>query len=95
MYFGTVPTWKTKKGKTTKFVDAGVYNRNEREGNWPLGMGRQRGVERKKITLGPKRCENIKNLYIIKQIIDIIISSRTSSTNSRNRSVKFNYIHGL
>ena len=26
---------------------AGGYNRNEREGNWRLGMGRQRGVEKK------------------------------------------------
>ena len=31
--FGMVPIWKTKKGKTSKFVDAGGYNRNEREGN--------------------------------------------------------------
>ena len=31
--FGMVSTWKTKKGKTAKFVDAGGYNRNEREGN--------------------------------------------------------------
>ena len=25
---GMVPTWKTKKRKTLKFVDAGDYNRN-------------------------------------------------------------------
>ena len=25
------PTWKTKKGKITKLVDAGGYNRNKRE----------------------------------------------------------------
>ena len=31
--FGIVPTRKTKKGKTSKFVDAGGFNRNEREGN--------------------------------------------------------------
>ena len=30
--FGMVPIWKTKKGKTSKFVDAGGYNRNGR--NW-------------------------------------------------------------
>jgi hypothetical protein len=30
--FWNVPTWKTKKGKTSKFVDARSYNRNEREG---------------------------------------------------------------
>ena len=29
-----VPTWKSKKGKTSKFVDAGGYNRNEREGGF-------------------------------------------------------------
>ena len=29
--FEIVPTWKTKKGKTSKFVDARGYNRNERE----------------------------------------------------------------
>jgi hypothetical protein len=44
-----VPTWKSKKGKSSKFVDAGGYNRNEREGNWRLGMGRQREVEKKNI----------------------------------------------
>jgi hypothetical protein len=27
-----VPTWRTKKRKTSKFVDAGNYNLNEREG---------------------------------------------------------------
>jgi len=26
-----VSTWKTKKGKTSKFVNDGGYNRNERE----------------------------------------------------------------
>ena len=25
------PTWKTKKGKTSKCMDAGGYSRNERE----------------------------------------------------------------
>ena len=28
--FGRVPTWKMKKGKTSKSLDAGGYNRNER-----------------------------------------------------------------
>jgi hypothetical protein len=37
--FGMLPTWKTNKGKTSKFVDAGGYNKNERAGNWRLGMG--------------------------------------------------------
>ena len=41
-----VPTWKTKKGKTSKFVNAGRYNMNEREWNWRLVMGRQRRVEK-------------------------------------------------
>ena len=58
-----VPTWKTKKGMTSKFVDAGGYNGNEREGNWRLGMGRQGGVDKQnKFTLGTERCENTKNL---------------------------------
>ena len=44
--FRMVPTWKTKKGKTSELLDAGGYNRNEKAGNWRLGMGRQRGVEK-------------------------------------------------
>ena len=62
-----VPTWNTKKGKTSKFVDARGYKRNEREreGNWRLGMGRQIRVEKEnKFTSGTERCENIKNLNI-------------------------------
>ena len=48
-----VSTWKTKKGKTSKFVNAGGYNGNERVEDWRLGMGRQRGVEKEdKFTLG-------------------------------------------
>ena len=45
--FKMVPTWKTKKEKTSELVDAGGLNRNERAGNWRLGMGPQRGVEKK------------------------------------------------
>ena len=30
--FWNGPTWKTKKGKTSKLVDAGGYNRNEGRG---------------------------------------------------------------
>ena len=60
-----VPTWKTKKGKTSEFLDVGGYNRIERAGNWQLGMGRQRGVEKENLfTIGTETCENIKNLYI-------------------------------
>ena len=61
-----VPTWKTKKRKTSKFVKAVGYNRNERAGNWRLGMGRQRkkGEKENKFTLGTERCENIKTLYV-------------------------------
>ena len=62
-----VPPWKTKKGKTSKFVDAGGYNGNDRAGDWGLGMGRQRGMEKENIfTLGTETFENIKNLYINK-----------------------------
>ena len=61
-----VPTWKTKKGKTSKIVDAGGYNRNERE-RVIGGMGRQRRVEKKnKFTFGTERCENFNNMYINK-----------------------------
>ena len=61
-----------KKGKTSEFLDAGGYNRNEREreGNWRIGMGQQRRVEKEnKFTLGTERCENIKNLYINKKML--------------------------
>ena len=62
--FGMVPTWNTKKEKTSKFVDAGGFNRNEKEGNLRLGMSRQRRVEKEnKFTLDTERCENIKNLH--------------------------------
>ena len=59
------PTWKTKKGKNSKFVDAGGYNKNEREGKCRLGMGRQRSMEKvNKFTLSTERFENTKNLYM-------------------------------
>ena len=49
---------------TSKFIDSGGYNRNEREGKWQLKMGRQRRAEKEKyFTLGTERRENIKNLY--------------------------------
>ena len=44
--FRMVPTKKKKKGKTSEFVDAEGYKRNERAGNWRFGMDRQRGVEK-------------------------------------------------
>ena len=68
--FGMVPTWKTKKGKTSKFVDAGGYNRNETEiERGGIGMGRQRSVVNKnEFTLCSERCKNIKNIYINKYI---------------------------
>ena len=31
--FGMVSTWKKKEGKTSKFVDSGSSNWNEKEGN--------------------------------------------------------------
>ena len=34
-----MPTWETKKGKTSEFLDAEGYNMYERAGNWRLGMG--------------------------------------------------------
>ena len=60
---------RKRERKTSKFLDAGGYNRDDREGNWRLGMGRQRRLEKgNKSTLGTERCENIKNLYINKKI---------------------------
>jgi len=60
-----LPLWKTKKGKTSKFVDALGDNRNERKGNWRLRMGRLREMQKKNnFPLATERCENIKNLYI-------------------------------
>ena len=61
--FGMVPTWKTKKGKTSKFVDSGGYNRNEREGNWRLGISRERRMEKEnKFTIGTgKHQESVYN----------------------------------
>ena len=54
-------------------MDAGGYNKNEREGNSQLGMGRQRRVEKEnKFTLDTERCENMKNLSISKIIIIIL-----------------------
>ena len=44
--FRMVPTWKTKKADTLEFLDAGGYNRNERAGNWRLGMGRHKELEK-------------------------------------------------
>ena len=37
---------KKKKRKSSEFLNAGGYNRNQRAGNWRLGMGGQRGVEK-------------------------------------------------
>ena len=46
--FGMVPTKTTKKGKTSKFMDAGGYNKNEREGKLATPNGStERGEEEK------------------------------------------------
>ena len=44
--FRMVPTWKTKKEKTSEYVYAEGYNKIERAGNWRFGMGQQRRVEK-------------------------------------------------
>jgi hypothetical protein len=60
-------TWKTKKGKTSKFMDAGGYNRNKRGINNLEWVDREGWRRKNKImTLGIERCENIKTLYINK-----------------------------
>ena len=54
-------------------MDAGGYNGNKRAVVWRLGMGQQRGVEKEnKSTLSTERCENIKNMYIIKKCYKIL-----------------------
>ena len=57
-------TWKRKKGKTSKFVDAETSKWNEREGNKQYGMDRHGRMENKnKIkVLDKKRCENVDTL---------------------------------
>ena len=52
-------------GKTSKFVDAGGYNRNKGEKIWRFGVG-QEGVKKENKTLGTERSKNIKNQYINK-----------------------------
>ena len=43
--------WKKKKGKTSKFVDAGSNNWNEQH-----GMNREGGMEKKNKQLDTERC---------------------------------------
>ena len=54
-------------------MDAGDYNRNEKEGNLRLGMCGQREVEKEinKFTLGTERCDNIERLCMNKNKIII------------------------
>ena len=59
------PLVRRRKGRPLNSWMQEVDNKNEREGNWRLGMGRQRRVEKgNKFILGTERCENLKNLYI-------------------------------
>ena len=65
-----VTAWKKKKkkGKITKFKDAGSNHRNEREGHQQLGMYQQgiKEKENKIKTIGTERSENIDTLHIYK-----------------------------
>ena len=62
---------------TSEFLDAGGYKWNERAGNWRLGMGRQRGVEKENtFTLGTGRCEISRICIKIKLLL---LSSSLSS----------------
>ena len=63
-----VSTWRKKEEKTSKFVDAEGYNRNERGGELTTWNGStEKGGEKKRIkTLSTERCENIMTLYINK-----------------------------
>ena len=50
-----------------KEVTTEMREREREGGNWRLGMGRPRGVEKKnKFTLGTERCENSNNRFIKK-----------------------------
>ena len=55
---------KKNKGKTSKFVDAGSNNWNERERNYERGRNRHGGMEKENKTLGTEICENIDTLCI-------------------------------
>ena len=60
--------WENER-KTSKFVDAGSNNRNEKEGNYQHGMGRQRRMkEEEKKTLHTETCANIDSVYMNKRI---------------------------
>ena len=50
-FFYLVPTWKTKKGTTSKFVDAEGYNRNEGE-IYKCGLDQERGPSSLVRTIG-------------------------------------------
>ena len=79
--FGMVTTWMKKKRKTSRFMDAGSNNGNEREGNQQHGMDRQGRMKKENKTLGTERCKNIETLYII--IIIIIIITRHSASSRK------------
>ena len=66
-----VPTWKTKKENTSKFVDANERERERERESCQRGVGRQRTAEKenKIVTLDREICENIKNMYINKMYI--------------------------
>ena len=70
--FEWCPPGRRRRERPWNSLIAGGYNTNEgvRGGgeNWRLGVGRQEGVEKENKTLGTERCENIKNLYINKNI---------------------------
>ena len=55
-----------EKRKTSKFMDLGSNNWNERAGNYQYGMDRQGRKEKENKTFDTERCENIDTLYINK-----------------------------
>ena len=89
-----MPTWKTKKAKTSKFVDAESYNRNEREGNYQLVMGRQRRMEKEKnkiITIDTEKFANIEthikknNMWKLKQEVgDVLVTNKLMKPGGSN-----------
>ena len=97
LHNGMVSAWKTKKGKTSKFVDAGGYNRIERERNWRLWVGRQRRVEKKDkiITLGTERYENIKTLYANNKLLLLLSSILLLSVLLIGRSIDLWKVTGI
>jgi hypothetical protein len=63
------PTGRRRKGRPSKFMDAGSYNRYERKGITNFELVDREEWRRKNKTLGTEKCANIKTLYTNKRKI--------------------------